>query len=160
MPSNSDKEKYKKYKALAIQTKNKYLKYKNLNIQLREQLSAFQNNNQPTQTKQYNVSIQQPWFDLVKKGLKKVEGRLNKGLFAMFKKDDIVMWNNKNDKFTVKVLNVKKYKSFKEMLTTEGLNNVLPNIKTIDDGVNVYRRFYPKEVEEKYGVVAIHMIEV
>ena len=43
MTSNSDREKYKKYKALAVQLNGKYLKHKNMNKSLREQLNTLQN---------------------------------------------------------------------------------------------------------------------
>ena len=32
---------------------------------------------------------------------------------------------------------------------------ILINIKTINDGVNIYRQFYSKKDEEKYGIIAI-----
>lgn len=41
------------------------------------------------------------------------------------------------------------------MLEIKGLNNVLPNIGQLDDGVQVYRKFYKKEVEDQHGVLAI-----
>ena len=43
MTSNSDRDKYKKYKALAVQLNGKYLKHKNMNRSLREQLHTLQN---------------------------------------------------------------------------------------------------------------------
>jgi hypothetical protein len=43
MPSTSDREKYKKYKALCIQLNDKYLKHKNMNKKLKDQLNNIQN---------------------------------------------------------------------------------------------------------------------
>ena len=42
--------------------------------------------------KEYDITVKEPWFTLIKMKLKSVEGRLNKGLFSKFKKDDIVNW--------------------------------------------------------------------
>ena len=39
--------------------------------------------------------------------------------------------------------------------TFEGLKKTLPNINTLEEGVNVYYKFYTKEDEEKYGILAI-----
>jgi len=61
------------------------------------------------------------------------------------------------------------------MIESVGLDNVLPTINTVDEGVNVYLRdhnnsshtntntntgFFTKEDELKYGVVAIEMKKV
>lgn len=100
----------------------------------------------------------EPWFSLIKQSLKTVDARPKKGEFAKLKKDDIIVWNNKNDKFTAKVTNVKKYESFEEMLNAEKLNNVIPYAKTVNDGVNIYRQYYSKEDEKKYGILAVRML--
>ncbi|MQL86960.1 hypothetical protein Taro_019490, partial [Colocasia esculenta] len=50
---------------------------------------------------------------------------------------------------------VKKYPSFLEMLKAESLTKVLPGVKTIEEGVQVYRNFYTEEKEKKSGVLAI-----
>ena len=110
------------------------------------------------------VHVNEPWFSLIKSGTKKAEGRLNKGLFASFNENEIVVWFNidkrtrQRKEVKTKIVKVNKYKTFEEMLTAEGLDKVLPdkeNIKTIKDGVNVYRQWYNEQVEKQYGVVAI-----
>ena len=45
-------------------------------------------------SKTYTKNVGEPWFSLIKLGLKSVEGRLNKGEFSKFKKNDIVVWTN------------------------------------------------------------------
>jgi ASC-1-like (ASCH) protein len=42
------------------------------------------------------------------------------------------------------------------MIVNCKLQNVLPGIETIDEGVKIYRNFYSESDEKKYGVVAIH----
>ena len=104
--------------------------------------------------------VSEPWFSLIKKGVKSVEGRLNKGDFAKMKKGDIVVWMNKNGKVRTKITSVHKYKSFNNYITTERLKNTLPdpNVKTIKQGVeDVYLKFYTKQDEKKYGVLAIRL---
>ena len=46
------------------------------------------------------------------------------------------------------------YSSFREMLE-EGIENVIPDKKSIDEATRVYYKFYSKEDEKKYGVVGI-----
>ena len=104
---------------------------------------------------EHTISISQPYFKYMKKGYKTIEGRLNKGKFADFKKGDMLNIINNDNKFKVKIKDINKYKSFKEYLTFEGLKKTLPNVNTLEEGVNVYYKFYTKEDEEKYGILAI-----
>jgi ASC-1-like (ASCH) protein len=104
--------------------------------------------------------VQEPWFSHIKEGRKTVEGRLNKGRFSNLREGDIVTWmnndNNINRMFKTKIVYIKKYNTFSRMIEVEGLETVLPGIKTIDKGVkNIYRKFYSEEKEDKYGVLAI-----
>jgi ASC-1-like (ASCH) protein len=103
------------------------------------------------------VSINQPYFDLIRKGLKTIEGRLRKGIFASFKKGDVVEWVYKDSVVRTKITNVYKYPSFKTMLKMEGLKHVLPGVNSLTDGVGVYRQWYSEDDEKKYGVVAIEV---
>lgn len=106
----------------------------------------------------YNMNVQDPWFTFIKDGKKTVEGRLNKGKFAELKINDIVTWINGNRECKTKIRHINKYNSFKEMLEKEGLDKVLPSIESINDGVQVYRKFYTEEDEKTYGVLAIRLL--
>ena len=46
----------------------------------------------------YSKSLSEPWFSLIKLGLKTVEGRLYKGEFSKFEINDIIEWTNDNFK--------------------------------------------------------------
>ena len=39
----------------------------------------------------------------------------------------------------------------------EGLKRTLPDIKTIEDGIAIYHKYYTKEDETKYGILAIYI---
>ena len=43
------------------------------------------------------------------------------------------------------------------MLKKESLGSVLPNIKSIQEGVNIYRQYFTEDVEKQYGVVALKL---
>lgn len=107
----------------------------------------------------YKESLSEPWFSLISLGLKIVEGRRNKGRFHDMKVGDIVEWTNDDflprSVFT-KITGKKYYKTFKEYLEKEGLQNCLPGMPDIEHGLSVYFKYYTKEDEKKYGVVAIH----
>lgn len=101
--------------------------------------------------------VQDPWFSYIKRGEKTVEGRLNKGSFTEMKVNDVVLWRNDNKSVKTKIISIHHHKSFENMLKSHSLKNTLPGIKTIKDGVNVYREFYSKKDEQKYGVLAIKL---
>jgi len=98
------------------------------------------------------LNIQEPYFSLIKNGQKTVEGRLGKDKYFTFKQGDNVVFNGGLE---IEIKNIVKYKSFKEMLIFEGLKNVLPEVQTLEEGEQIYYKFYKKEDEQKYGVVAI-----
>ena len=105
----------------------------------------------------YNISVSEPWFTLIKMGLKSREGRLNKTKFAKLKVNDIVIWTYKNKSCKTKIVNINKYDSFRDMIKKETLKRTLPGVPTIDCGVEVYRQYYSEELEKKFGVLAIEL---
>lgn len=100
------------------------------------------------------LTVQDPWFSFIVVHKKTVEGRLNVGKFKDWKIGDIVKLN---DKIYLKILKKRVYKSFKSMLEAEKLENVLPTVLDIEDGVAVYRQFYSEQSELEHGVLAIHI---
>ena len=101
------------------------------------------------------INMQEPYKTFVLKGIKTVEGRLNKGKFARIKIGDVIEIETEDIKFDVIEKNV--YSSFREMLKVEGIENVISDKDNIDDAVNVYYRFYTKAQEKKFKVVAIKL---
>lgn len=105
--------------------------------------------------------VSEPWFSLIGLGEKTVEGRLNKGDFAKIRLGDRIFWVNDDFGYRraveTEVIKIKRYPNFNQFLTKETLTRCLPayGIPTIDHGVNIYRRFFTKEDETHYGVVAI-----
>jgi len=109
----------------------------------------------------YTKHLSEPWFSLIKLGIKKCEGRLNKGDFAEMKKGDVILFEN-NDfgfprSFQCKIKHIRDYKSFEKYLESETLKKCLPGIDRIEDGVNIYYKYYKKEDEEKYKIKAIRI---
>jgi ASC-1-like (ASCH) protein len=106
----------------------------------------------------YSKHLSEPWFSLINLGLKTVEGRLNKGDFSQMKIGETIEWKNddfKERSFISKIVAKREYKSFKDYLETEGLNKCLPGIPSLEHGLSVYYKYFTKEDEEKYGIVAI-----
>ena len=101
--------------------------------------------------------MQEPYKTFVLKGIKTVEGRLNKGKFARIKIGDVIEIETETEDIKFNVIEKNVYSSFREMLEVEGIENVISDKDNIDDAVNVYYRFYTKAQEKKFKVVAIKL---
>ena len=104
--------------------------------------------------KTYEINVQEPYFTYLKNGSKKVEGRLNKGKFLEMTVGDEILLNTE---VKLEVTNKTTYPSFREMITFEGVKNVIPNAKTLDEAEAAYYKFYTKEDEKQFGVSAIEV---
>lgn len=106
--------------------------------------------------KEIKISVQEPYLSFILNGQKTVEGRLNKGGFAKIEKgDSLVLENNKFE-----IIENKKYNSFREMIISEGIENVIPDKENIDEAVDVYYKFYTKKQEKEFGVCAIKIRKI
>jgi ASC-1-like (ASCH) protein len=105
----------------------------------------------------YESNVQEPYYSYITNGQKTVEGRLNKGKFAQIQVGDHLLINS-GSKF--KVERKTNYDSFLEMVEAEGVKNVVPDKKEIEEAVNVYYNFFTKEQEREFGVVAMEISKV
>jgi ASC-1-like (ASCH) protein len=109
----------------------------------------------------YTKHLSEPWFSLIKLGIKKCEGRLNKGDFSEMKKDDYILFENKDFDFPrslrCKITSINNYTSFENYLKNETLEKCLPGIDTIEEGVSIYYKYYKKEDEIKYQIKAFRL---
>jgi len=108
---------------------------------------------------EHEINIDERWFNLIKHKFKKVEGRLNKGVFNKFKKGDTIIFvtkkGDKEEKLKTKIVRITEYDTFTDYLINEGLRHTLPGIKTLDEGLAVYYKYYTKEQEKEFKILAI-----
>lgn len=108
----------------------------------------------------YTENLSEPWFTLISLGLKTVEGRKNKGRFREMKQGDIIQWVNQDfapRSVLTEVTGKAEYSTFEEYLETEGLEKCLPGINNLETGLSVYYKYFSKEEEIEFGVVAIRL---
>ena len=107
----------------------------------------------------YHNHRMEPYFTFVKNGQKTIEGRLKKGWYRdVMPGDHAIVYNkDESDSVEVTVKAVRTYNSVREMLEQEPLNKLLPDIKTVEQGISVYKKFYTDEQQKKFGVVAIEV---
>ena len=106
----------------------------------------------------YEKTVSEPWFTLLKLKIKTVEGRLNKGDFLDMKIGDIIIFTNMElgflRKFQIKIKQINIYDNFETYLEKETLCCCLPGIDTIEEGLQVYYRYYQKT--DQYKIIAFH----
>ncbi len=119
-------------------------------------------------TKQQNTTIYEfsmsdapgrPYLKWLSTGLKKAEGRINTQKYRDLQLGDIVIFRNATkDKFIKGSISFKhEYNSFKEMLESEGVSNMLPflNNNEIQQGIEIYESFPGSERVQQFGCVAL-----
>ncbi|XP_022955395.1 uncharacterized protein LOC111457433 [Cucurbita moschata] len=105
-------------------------------------------------TVNFELHVQEPFFTQLKDGLKTVEGRCAAGDYIRIQPGALILFNKC---LLFEVQDVRQYPSFSAMLEAESLDKVLPGVKTLTDGVQIYRNFYSEEKEQSNGVLGIHV---
>lgn len=100
----------------------------------------------------FELHVQEPFFTQIKDGFKTIEGRCAGGDYNRIGSGALILFNKC---MVLEVKEVRSYGSFSDMLKAESLEKVLPGVKTIEEGVQVYRRFYSEDKERSNGVIAI-----
>ena len=136
----------------------KYILYKKKYIELNNQIGS--GKKKKISNKKTSINVSEPWFTLIKLGLKTIEGRKNKGIFKDMKIGEIIEWTN--NEFTTrcvltKIIKKTKYNTFKEYLETEGLDKCLPGIDNIKDGLSIYFKYFTEKDEKEFGVLALEL---
>lgn len=96
---------------------------------------------------------------MVETGKKTVEGRLKKPELKVLKVGDKIRFqdNSHSKSFVdVKIISLNAYPTFREMLQKEGLHRCLPDLNSLEEGVDIYHSFPSyREKEKLLGVLAI-----
>ena len=82
-------------------------------------------------------TIKEAYADLIRTGAKTVEGRVNHGRAARVRAGDTVVLGGAR----ARVADVRTFGSFRDMLTTCGLQAALPGVGDITEGVRIYESF-------------------
>lgn len=108
--------------------------------------------------------LSDPWFNLVKSGIKTHEGRINKpgSFWGSLNIGDKFQFYNENDEYNVEIIEKLIFKTFMEGITDIGLQYVLPTEYEYGNSIGVsidnvyYKQCKFKEEDEiKYGIVML-----
>jgi ASC-1-like (ASCH) protein len=108
----------------------------------------------------HRLHCQDPWFSLIEIGKKTVEGRKNLPKFHNWKPGDLVVFHLDAREFKTRIRNIRGYKTLEDYLLTEGLEQVLPGVKSLKEGIEIYTQWStPKEIDT-FGFLAIEVERV
>src|SRR5579872_3951865 len=110
----------------------------------------------------HNLRLSDPWFNLVKEGKKCYEGRCYFKEVPNYKVGDIIIFSNldKTNSFKKKIKALHKFPTFEESLRKLPLSEVLPGIKSVEEGVEIYKKYVKIETQKEYGVCLIELTDV
>ena len=101
-----------------------------------------------------------PWFEHIKSGRKIYEGRRYWDKTKDIKPGDTIEFKSvtSGDTFEKKVKNITICDTFEHALNTFPLQNILPGIQTIEEGVQVYLKYVSLKTQKENRVCIIELI--
>ncbi len=107
----------------------------------------------------YEFTLMKKYLEFIKNGSKTVEGRIASATFRNMKVGETIkFFDPKNPKnyVIVEVTHNNRYRTFRDMLQKEGVQNMIPDCNDLDSGVKLYERI-PSYAErcKKSGCVGI-----
>jgi ASC-1-like (ASCH) protein len=102
-------------------------------------------------------------------GRKTIEGRLCKGKFGEYavgdqvslrrdyRDENGVLHDGEPDQACVEVVAIRRYKTFLEMVSDEGYQNVIPSALDAKAAADEYNKYYSAEDQARYGVLAVEV---
>ncbi len=105
----------------------------------------------------YDFQVKKPYKTFILNWQKTIEWRLNKWKFKKTKIWDILYFETWEEFL---ITDKREYKTFFEMLKTEWIKKVVPDVNTIDEAVNIYYKFYTKQQEIEFWVIALEIEKV
>ena len=104
------------------------------------------------------VTLKEPYLSQIQRGEKTVEGRIAAGMFRRISSGNLIRFFNHNHEVTCRVVSVKQYRSFEEMLKSEGFSRCIPGARSLEEAVRVYDTIpgYTERARQN-GVLAIQI---
>jgi ASC-1-like (ASCH) protein len=107
----------------------------------------------------HELKVKREYFQMIQSGNKTVEGRIAKPKYTCFHTGDLLRFKADDEVLETKIVEVKCFGSFGEMLEYFGVNACLPNVSDFDEAVKIYRSFPNYAVNESiYGVIGIRFL--
>lgn len=103
----------------------------------------------------FKIHCKDPWFSLIRQGIKPVEGRKKTHTYQRIKAGDHIHFVNGHESFKALVTEVRDYATIEDYFEDVNLEKALPGIVTIEEGLNIYYQWSSEESVKQYGFLGI-----
>jgi len=112
------------------------------------------------------IGVESDQLNEIVLGRKTIEARLGKPKFLKFRIGDQIslredIWeNNKivnsiHNQAIIRITQLLYFESFEELFSAVSYKKAIPAAQNLKEALDIYRKFYSAEDEEKYGVISI-----
>ncbi len=103
----------------------------------------------------FQIHCEDPWFSLIRQGIKPVEGRKNTHTYKKIKAGDLINFSNGKESFKATVTEVRQYASLEEYLEDVTVEKALPGISSFEEALKIYHQWSSPEKLLQYGFLGI-----
>jgi ASC-1-like (ASCH) protein len=103
------------------------------------------------------MRLNSPWFEQVRDGRKRYEGRRNTGKFTVGQSLSITNVQDPSQTLTAQIIAIHAYPSFEAALRELGLADVLPGVETLEAGIQIYQKYVSLATQQRDGVVMLEL---
>lgn len=112
-----------------------------------------------------HITLNDPWFEMVRDGRKHYEGRRNHGKVQNIKCGDVIEIRHHTNPdatpYNVRVVSILTFPLFRDALSVLPIQQVLPidNI-TIEHGVLIYQQYVSLDTQRRDGVLMLELAPI
>lgn len=103
-----------------------------------------------------NMRVKTRFFNLIKSGVKDLEVRVGYDSINRIKQGEQIAFATNGNSLVVKVVEVRRYTTFKEMLNKESYKRIVPDSESSEDALTLLKSIYGPD-KEKLGVVVLEL---
>ena len=105
------------------------------------------------------MRVKRRFYDLIKSGKKTLEVRVGYDTINRIKVGERIRLITHTGSFEVKVADIRRYRTFVEMLGVESWERITPDSRSKDEVLNLFKQIYPAH-KEQLGVVVLELARV
>lgn len=105
--------------------------------------------------KLHRLHCEEPYFSLIRKGLKRVEGRKNSPKYQSIKQGDSIEFYCGDQSFLTEVTEVRLYRDLRAYLEDVTPPKALPGVRTMEEAIAIYLQWSREEEIARFGFLGI-----
>lgn len=101
------------------------------------------------------VHCEDPWFSMIKQGIKSVEGRKNTHTYKKLQVGSLIRFSNGPESVEAVVTELREYPSLQAYLEDVTIEKALPGIASLEEALSIYAQWVTPQEIKQYGVLGI-----